>query len=293
VGAGKIVWGKTAAEYLRSDGVDFDMEVVEREIGSKYDYIHRAESDVDYYFISTQNRAASKMTAAFRISGKQPELWNAVTGETRPAKSFYQKDGKTYVPLEFDPYGSIFVVFHHGIAKDKNGEQPSNYVKAEPVSTLHGSWDVSFDPKWGGPAKIVFNELVSWSDRIEEGVKFYSGKAVYSKKFDAGNDLVSGGKAYLDLGDVKDIGIARVILNGKDLGILWAPPLRVSVTGLLKEKDNDLKVEVVNTWRNRLIGDRTKPVEKQLTKTNIKVLDSWQLTPSGLLGPVRLMKGIE
>jgi hypothetical protein len=293
VGVGKIVWGKTAAEYLTSEGIDFDMEIVERENGSKYDYIHRAETGVDYYFISSQNRAASKMTAAFRISGKQPELWNAVSGETTPAKSFYQKDGKTYVPLEFDPYGSIFVVFKVEIAKDKNGEQPSNYVKAEAVSTLHGSWDVSFDPKWGGPAKIVFNELISWSDRMEEGVKFYSGKAVYSKKFDAGMGLVSGEKAYLDLGEVKDIGIARVILNGKDLGILWAPPLRVSVTGLLKQKGNDLKVEVVNTWRNRLIGDRTKPLEKQLTKTNIKVLDSWQLTPSGLLGPVRLMKGIE
>ena len=291
VGAGKIVWGKTAAGYLRSAGVDFDMEIVERENGSKYDYIHRAETGVDYYFVSSQNRAASKMTAAFRISGKQPELWNAVTGETKPATSFYQKDGKTFVPLEFDPYGSVFVVFHDDISKDKKGDQKSNYVKIEPVTTLHGAWDVTFDPKWGGPATAVFNELTSWSDRTEEGIKFYSGKAVYSKKFDAGKDLVAGGNSYLDLGEVKDVGIARVILNGTDLGILWAPPLRVSVSGLLKEKDNDLKVEVVNTWRNRLIGDRTKPVEKQLTKTNVKVLDTWQLTPSGLLGPVRLMRG--
>lgn len=291
VGAGKIVWGKTAAEYLRSAGVDFDMEIVERENGGKYDYIHRVETGIDYYFISSQNRAASKMTAAFRISGKQPELWNAVTGETKPATSFYQKDGKTFVPLEFDPYGSVFVVFRNDISKDQNGVQKSNYVKIEPVTTLHGAWDVTFDPKWGAPANVIFNELTSWSDRTEEGIKFYSGKAVYNKKFDAGKDLVTGNNAYLDLGEVKDIGIARVVLNGQDLGILWAPPLRVSISGLLKEKDNDLIVEVVNTWRNRLIGDRTKPFEKQLTKTNVKVLDTWQLTPSGLLGPVRLMQG--
>lgn len=291
IGAGKIIWGKTAAEYLRSKGVAYDMEIVERENGSRYDYIHRVETGIDFYFLSSQNRAASKMTAAFRISGKQPELWNSVTGEIKAAGSFYQKDGKTYVPLEFDPYGSTFVVFRNDIAKDKNGEQKSNYPHFAEETTLHGTWEVAFDPKWGGPAKTVFNELISWPERTEEGIKYYSGKAVYSKKFDADKDFSGGKMVYLDLGEVKDIGIARVMLNGKDLGILWAPPLRVPVSGLLKEKDNELKVEVVNTWRNRLIGDRTKPVEKKLTKTNVKVLDTWQLTPSGLLGPVRLIKG--
>jgi hypothetical protein len=289
VGKGTVVWGKNASEYLRSVDVAFDMEIVEKETGSRYDYIHRHETDADFYFISSQNRAASKMTAAFRVTGKQPELWNPVTGETRPATTFFQQNGITYVPLQFDPYGSLFVVFKNAIAKDQNGNNTPNYPELHHQTTLHGSWDVSFDPQWGGPAHTVFNELTSWSDRTEEGIKFYSGKAVYSKKFDAGKALGAGRAVYLDLGDVKDIGIAKVILNGKDLGILWAPPHRVDVSGVLQEKDNELKVEVVNTWRNRLIGDRTKPAEKRVTKTNIKVLDTWQLTPSGLLGPVRLL----
>lgn len=289
VGNGTVVWGKNAAEYLKSAGIAFDMQIVEREAGSRYDYIHRSTEDADFYFISSQNRAASKMTAAFRISGKQPELWNAVTGEVKPATSFTQKDGITYVPLQFDPYGSVFVVFQSDISKDHNGVTKKNYPDFQHKTTLHGAWDVAFDTNWGGPSNVVFNELTSWSDRNEEGIKFYSGKAVYFKKFDADSTLNTGSSVYLDLGDVKDIGIARVILNGKDLGILWAPPLRVNVSGVLREKDNELKVEVTNTWRNRLIGDRTKPVEKRLTKTNVKVLDSWQLTPSGLLGPVRLL----
>lgn len=289
VGNGLVVWGKNATEYLRSAGVAFDMEIVEKETGSHYDYIHRTAQNADFYFISSQNRAASKMTAAFRISGKQPELWNAVTGETKPATSFTQKDGITYVPLQLDPYGSVFVVFQNDIGKDRNGTAEMNYPEFQHKTTLHGAWNVAFDTNWGGPSNVVFNELTSWTDRNEKGIKFYSGKAVYSKKFDADAVLNTGKSVYLDLGDVKDIGIARVVLNGKDLGILWAPPLRVNVSGVLREKDNELKVEVTNTWRNRLIGDRTKPVEKRLTKTNVKVLDSWQLTPSGLLGPVRLL----
>lgn len=291
VGKGSITWGVTAADFLRSKGINFDMEITERETGSRYDYIHREDNGVDLYFISSQNRAASKMTAAFRITGRQPELWNPVTGETRPATSFLQKDGRTYIPLEFDPYGSVFVVFKDEIPKDKNGDTKSNFVHLEQATTLHGSWEVAFDPAWGGPASTEFNELVSWPDRNEEGIKYYSGKAMYSKKFNADKELTESKTVFLDLGEVKDIGIARVILNGKDLGILWAPPLRVPVNGLLRDKDNVLQVEVVNTWRNRLIGDRTKPAEKRFTKTNIKALETWQLTPSGLLGPVRLLNG--
>ena len=229
------------------------------------------------------------MTAAFRITGKQPELWNAVTGETVPAKSFSQKDGRTFVDLEFDPYGSVFVVFKNEIGKDQQGIAKSNYLHLEPQSTLHGAWQVAFDPKWGGPAHVTFNELGSWTDRNEEGIRFYSGKAVYTKTFDMKSDIVNSDQVFLDLGEVKDIGIAKVLLNGKELGILWAPPLRVSVKGIMKDKDNILEIEVINTWRNRLIGDRGKPQDKRLTKTNITIQDWWQLVPSGLLGPVRIL----
>ncbi|WP_254562841.1 glycosyl hydrolase [Dyadobacter diqingensis] len=290
VGKGKLIWGKTAAEYLMSEGIDPDMEVEQQETGSKYDYIHRREQDVDLYFISSQNKASSEMTAAFRITGKQPELWNPVTGETKSVNAFYQKNGRTYLTLNFDPFGSAFIIFKDEISPEKNGDKKSKRIHLEHQATLHGSWNVSFDPKWGGPVSTVFDELISWTDKNEEGIKYYSGTAVYHKQFDADQDLTKGEPVYLDLGEVKDIGIARVVLNEKDLGIVWAPPFRVSVTGMLKEAGNDLKIEVVNTWRNRLIGDRLKPTEKRLTKTNIKVLETWQLTPSGLLGPVRLLR---
>lgn len=290
VGKGKIVWGKTAAEVLKSAGLVSDVEFIDKPALATYDYIHRVESRTDYYFISSQNKEASGITVSFRITGKQPEIWNAMTGETRPAKSFYQKEGKTFIPLEFDPYGSSFVVFKNSIAGSEKGSLSSNYPDIKPAATLSGNWDVLFDPGLGSQVKVAFPELVSWTERPEEKIKYYSGKAVYLKSFDTEGNLTEAKEVYIDLGEVKDVGIARVKLNGKDLGIVWAPPFRVSVTGLLKEKDNRLEVEVVNTWRNRLVGDRGKPQDQRVTKTNVKILDTRQLLPSGLLGPVRLMR---
>ncbi len=130
--------------------------------------------------------------------------------------------------------------------------------------------------------------MYDWTERLEEGIKYYSGTAIYKTQFDVTN---LQNNEYLDLGEVKDVGIAKVKLNGKDLGILWCPPFRVSVKGLLKEKGNELEIEIVNTWRNRLIGDREKPANERFTKTNITIKPDWKLQPSGLLGPVRLLKG--
>jgi hypothetical protein len=45
---------------------------------------------------------------------------------------------------------------------------------------------------------------------------------------------------------------------------------------------------VVNSWQNRLIGDRNKPQDQRYTKTNIKIRDDWTLRKSGLLGPIEI-----
>ena len=215
-------------------------------------------------------------------------MWDAVTGEIRPASSFYQENGRTFVDLSFNPYGSTFVVFRNAIPLNKSEKLKNNSLVYKPVQEINNSCKVNFDQKWGGPKSVTFDKLVSWTDRPEEGIKFYSGKAVYKTNFDLNVPLTEVG--ILDLGVVKDVGIAKVKVNGKDLGILWCPPYQVSVKGLLKEKGNILEIELVNTWRNRLIGDRDKSPNERFTKTNITVKPDWQLLPSGLLGPVRLLE---
>ncbi|MBK7710367.1 MAG: hypothetical protein IPJ37_05025 [Bacteroidales bacterium] len=126
---------------------------------------------------------------------------------------------------------------------DKNVKQVSQ-SEEKTFFTLEGPWNVSFDTVWGGPDHIVFNELADWSERPEEGIRYYSGQAVYTKSFDLPeNQSINTELDYfLDLGVLKNLG--RVKVNGHDLGILWTAPWQVNITGLLKEKEI--------SWRLRL-----------------------------------------
>jgi hypothetical protein len=62
---------------------------------------------------------------------------------------------------------------------------------------------------------------------------------------------------YLDLGDVEVM--ARVKLNGRELGILWKKPFRIDITSGARAGANSLELTVVNLWPNRLIGDANLP----------------------------------
>ena len=254
------------------------------------DYIHRNVNGADIYFVASRSNRWEEARCAFRVSGKAPEIWNAVTGERRFADAYEQAEGQTVVPLEFSPYGSWFVIFRDSAAQHP-ATAKSNQLKLEPQTELAGPWIVKFDPKWGGPAAVQFDSLISWPTHPDSGIKYYSGTATYEKTFAAPAALqVAGRRAWLDLGAVREL--AEVRLNGKPLGIVWAPPFRVEITGALKPSGNVLEVEVVNFWPNRIIGDQFLPEEKRFTKTNVrKLTQKTALMESGLLGPVRLMTG--
>ncbi len=257
-------------------------------------WIHRQSADADWYFVSSRGLSPEKLTCKFRITGKQPELWDAVTGEMRDATAFVQENGQTVVPLELDPSGSVFVVFRKPIDPKAAGTTASNYPAVKPLGQLDGAWSVAFDPKWGGPAEpVTFDSLVDWTSRPEDGIKYYSGSTIYTKTFDVPGVIPAGQRVMLDLGEVREV--ASLKLNGKDLGVIWTQPARVDITEALKPTGNQLELKIVNLWPNRLIGDDSLPLEKQYTKFNMRNYfgnhlfpkDS-PLRPSGLIGPVRL-----
>jgi hypothetical protein len=298
-GKGKVVWGISAREYLLSSGTTADFEVMGSDSKTDFDYIHYNLGKSDVYFVSNQTRQQQKIKARFRISGKQPELWDALTGEIREARAFTQKDGLTTVPLVLEAYGSIMVVFNDNISASQQGAATGNYQELSILKEISGEWKVIFDTTWGGPASVSFPELIDWSQHTDERIKYYSGSAVYHKTFDLAHEVQKDKKYFLELGSVKDVGIAEVTINGKHKGIVWTSPFRVGISGELQQGVNALEIRVLNSWYNRVAGDQTFPDRKPFTQTNIvlkhdfrgKPIEQIILEPSGLLGPVRIMEG--
>ncbi|MGI4788296.1 MAG: glycosyl hydrolase, partial [Janthinobacterium lividum] len=248
-------------------------------------YIHRHLSGSDVYFIANPGARPILTTATFRIAGCQPEWWNPLTGETRDLPKSSSANGLTHIPLRLASHESGFVVFRKPLTAPINAG--TNFPQYRSVLTLTQPWTVAFDPKWGGPASIKFAALDDWSKRPEPGIKYYSGKAVYTTSFalPAGSSLRNTPGA-LALGTVKNL--ASVRLNGKSLGIVWCDPWRVSIpAGMLKPTGNTLEITVANLWINRLIGDSGKPQSERLTSTTGNDYSpNSPLESSGLLGPV-------
>jgi len=289
IGKGRLIWGKTARQVLIEDGISPDFEIEASKEGV-FDYIHYQIDEMDVYFVCNQTEQTEDVLCRFRVAGKTPELWDPVTGQTRRQVAFTDSNGQTEIPLRFGPYGSVFIVFTNEEPEPSATKNIVNYTDCVPVMTITGPWQVRFDPKWGAPEKVTFDKLTSWTQHSEPGIKFYSGKATYSTTF-AFEEKIDRRKEYwLDLGKVEDVGIARVRLNGQDLGVVWTNPFRANISDVLKPGRNLLEVNVINSWRNRLVGDRDLPESRRYTKTNITIRPEWKLLESGLLGPVTIEK---
>ncbi|WP_372772704.1 glycosyl hydrolase [Mangrovibacterium sp.] len=285
IGKGRFVWNATIREALVQKKVLPDFEVSGVSKQGVVDFIHRETGDTDIYFVSSRWQPVEKVECTFRVTGKQPELWNPVTGEIRKLTNFKQENGRTIIPIEFDPCGSYFIVFQEPVTEQNTGQ---NWASYQTVHQLKGSWEVRFDTQWGGPASATFEELGDWTMNRDKGIKYYSGKATYHKTFDMSESFQNtGSEYYIDLGEVHEV--AEVRLNGEDLGVLWTKPFKVNITSALKEKGNKLEIDVVNLWPNRLIGDEFLPEDERYTSTNIrKFTKATKLLRSGLIGPVRI-----
>ena len=285
------------AALLEKDGVPCDFT---SEAGA-FRYTHRTLAGAEIYFVANRTDEAVETVCRFRVEGGVPERWDPVTGARTAIADCTAENGVQRLPLRLEGHESCFVVF----TPEGTGAKPAAGNR-ETVCTLDGPWTVQFDPKWGGPAEsVVFPTLTDWTASAVDGIKYYSGTAVYTTAFEMG--ALEEGKAYsINLGDVK--AMARVTLNGKDLGIVWTNPWRVCTGDALKEGENQLQVEVVNLWQNRLIGDEALPYDgpahgrwpKWMTdgtprESGRVTFTTWRhysaadpLLPSGLLGPVQV-----
>lgn len=235
--------------------------------------------------------------------------------------------------LHANQSGTLFLeawkagLYYLRITDDKT--KTVNVDNVPEAKEIKGPWIVKFPSGWGAPPQVTFDHLISWTDHSHFDIKHFSGTAIYENKFNIPERSLSDEYLlYLDLGKVKNI--ADVILNGKDLGILWKPPFRINISDVVKTGSNQLQIKITNLLSNRLIGDAAKPDIRPFRKSGengfapedwnawLKVINeeeqngkysketgrytfaTWKrfdkdepLLESGLIGPVRLLTAVK
>lgn len=306
-------------EALKRLGIEPDFASVQKNPAPSW--IHRRSNEADWYFVALNNVKEHAFEVSFRITGRQPEIWDAETGEVRDADEWREEGGRTYVTLSFPPSGSAFIVFRRN--STVKFAHASKRMKEQCVA-VDGDWRVAFPTEWysGGTVKksVVWNMLMDWKDVDDDEIRYFSGTATYAKRVSK-PDVGSGKRLVLDLGVVKNF--AEVTVNGKTYEALWRPPFRVDITDAVQGcSEVDLTIRVANLWPNRLIGDDILyaedcewkgEVKNGVKEIGIKDIPAWvkkgkrsptgrhtfttwkhwdkndKLLSSGLLGPVCLI----
>jgi len=295
-GKGRVIYGSSPRNVLTTDGIYPDFY---HDGNSALDYIHRQDGNTDIYFIRNKTDEQYSGSCSFRVSDKYPAIWDPSTGEMFCVDEYADSNGKISLNLDLEPNASLFLVFSREEGSDEGKLFQTNTW--DKVTTIDGSWRVTFPEGWGAPAEANFDKLISWTDSDNEGIKYFSGTASYHKTISIASEDIEGSRIDLDLGYVADV--AEVFLNGKSAGILWKEPFKIDLTELVRSGENELIIEVVNQWVNRLSGDMLLDPDDRFCRTNHPYItsddmgnDNWvgnsdetfRPKTSGLLGPVQI-----
>lgn len=251
-------------------------------------WIHRTMENKEIYFITNQSDEKIDFDASFRVTGMQPELWDATTGTTRSLAQFAETEKYTDVPLQLEPSESAFIVFSPTSDKPKPKGKLRNYSDPKVLKKIDQKWKVQFtNDKIGTNKGIEMETLTNWATNNIDEIKHYSGTATYTTNFNL-EKTPSAKKVFLDIGKANVL--ASVKLNGENVGGLWTAPWRIDVTKFLKKGENSLEIDVTNLWVNQLIADSSRSAGEKRTWSLLNGYNSKsELQPSGLVGPVKLV----
>lgn len=301
-GKGTVYWGKSVKEVLEELNITPDFEVKGIENRDRHiDYIHRQTESEDIYFVSNSSWEAQRITCVFRVDKNRiPEIWDAETGLIQREMEYSKVGNGISIEFIMDPLASRFVVFRNKSAGKNNAglscdlqfgfHHLQNPGEINDPLDISDNWNISFNPEKGGPESYLVEKLTSWSEIGIEGIKYYSGSGSYSRDFSVGEGTLSEGtEAFVVFEDIQEM--ARVFVNGNDCGILWTPPYSARITPYLKDGINNITVEVINTWNNRIVGDIRNPEKKPFTHTNAKSKfnEDSPLLRSGLIGKAQIL----
>lgn len=280
----EILAREVASNMLAFDQLELEPDVTFSRTNHKLLYKHRKIGMNEHiYWLNNRSKNPTSLQVDFRVGGKKPELWNPVTGAVKEV-SYTMEKGRTQVDLNLDSWGSAFIVF----IDDSNTQsfKVSNSGEKQ-IALLNGSWMLSFQKERGAPEQVQLDSLRSLTEHSDQGIKYFSGTASYSKTFDM-PVMQETDVLVLDLGKVYNL--AEVFVNGKSQAVVWKTPFKLDLnTADLQYGENLLEIRVTNTWVNRLIGDAQPQVNEKITFTTMPFYQGNEpLLTSGLLGPVNI-----
>ncbi|PXV59947.1 alpha-L-rhamnosidase-like protein [Dysgonomonas alginatilytica] len=278
-------------------------------------YIHRTIDNEECYFLANTSDKEFTATCTFRVDGKKAELWDAETGEKYRIDISANVGGTTTLRIPFNAAKSWFVIFRPSADASLPLFNPKQEQQNE--TAINNNWVLYFPKGSGTPLKVELPRLVSWSEHTDPEIKYFSGTARYEKIITIDDKMLRDRlPVILDLGKVEIM--ARVKLNGKDLGIAWRAPYSFDITEAAKAGENRLEIEVVNLWPNRLIGDeqladdvgynkegtmkewpewllkgKKRPSKRKVFSARKQWNADDKLISSGLLGPVMIFNRSE
>lgn len=312
-------------DFLLENGIlpDFEIENLtlrEKTMypGNGIEYIHRKGETSDVYFVSNQQENNEAVfDAIFNVKDYIPEFWDASEGKVSTVTDYEKTpDGRIRVKMNLERAGSVFVVFRRPF------EVPSTTVpttKSTSMIDISGDWTMTLVDEQMSGKTFEVPTLSDLSESDNKEWKYYSGDIAYEKTFNM-PAIGEGERCVLDLGRVEVV--AKVIMNGKEVGTMWKYPYSLDVTKYLNAGSNTVRVVVANTWVNALVGDSYLPDDVEWTTNTLSTapgvclekipdwvvnhtarpsarktfiswkwvdIQKWELPASGLIGPVRLM----
>ena len=280
-GLGQVIRTANVEEGLQLSGVTPDWQAPS--IDQDLLFVHRHRADSDIYFVANRSPQTVSGTVQFRVTGKQPERWQAEDGSTSPF-SYRINQNTTSVPLTLHADESCFVVFRNPTRKlvSNTPAHPKTVL-----SDIGGPWTIAFQSGRGAPRSVNLEALIPLNESGDAGIRYFSGIATYSTTFTVPAPLSRHQPLWIDLGQLGDI--AEVRVNGKSVGTAWWPPYQLNISAAIQAGTNTLDVKVANVWINRMIGDAQPGAEKIAFVTAPTYRPDAPLHPAGLMGPVRLV----
>lgn len=276
IGKGKVYNTSDLNYVLTSENITKDISVKDNEVR----WLHRKTDDSDIYFLSAFPEKGFKGNISFRCKGNG-EIWDPISGDVFALQS-ESNNNYTNVYLDIPAGNSCFVVF-----RDKKTKSPKKQNQLHTQLQVKGPWKINFPSGWGIKNEINnLSELKPWKDLpITDEGKCFSGTATYKTNFTI-NNLSNKVNYNLNLGRVEVI--AKVKINGENVGTCWTVPYLLDVSEFIIEGENTLEIEITSTWFNRLVYDAELPEKERKTWTISGPKANIPLKEYGLLGPVMI-----